>query len=135
MHSPRILLVDDDKDMLECLEIAFADDFTVTTAAGGAEALRLLNAESFDAVVLDLMMPEVDGIAVLSALRAQGIDVPVLLASAMPDLEATARAFGAAAWLNKPYSLHALAERIRRLTAPRTSPRAQHEERVEAADA
>jgi len=123
MSLPCVLLVDDDEDMLECLEIALSQEFEITSAASGKEALRWLKARPFEAVVLDVMMPEVDGITVLSTLRAQGLDMPVLVASAMPDLEATARAFGASGWMTKPYSLDALTQRIRALVRSRQTER------------
>jgi two-component system OmpR family response regulator len=129
MSLPRVLLVDDERDMLECLELALGEEFDTTSAANGKEALALLKAKPFDAVVLDLMMPEMDGLTVLSTLRADGLEVPVLVASAMPDLEATARAFGASGWISKPYTLDALAQRIRGLVRSRSAGRSGREAR------
>jgi two-component system OmpR family response regulator len=134
MERPRVLLVDDDKDMLECLELALGEAFEAICVASGTEALHLLRTTVFDAVVLDLMMPEIDGITVLSTLRAEGISCPVLLASAMPDLEATARAFGAAGWLSKPYALETLAHQLSQLVHPVRAEPARRTARVTQSD-
>jgi len=115
MTLPCVLLVDDESDMLDCLELALSDEYRTLLAHGGAEAMRLLGENEVDAVVLDLMMPEVDGFAVMRDIAARGMTVPVIIASAMPELQATARACQAADWIAKPYLLDALRSRLRRM--------------------
>jgi len=68
----NLLYVDDDEAMRDIVEVACHDpDFTVTTAASGAEALALARANSFDLILLDVVMPGMDGPATLALLRAQ----------------------------------------------------------------
>jgi DNA-binding response OmpR family regulator len=70
MREPKILCVDDDADLLNLLLTTFAHEgFDVKGADGGAEAIRLIDTEHPDVVVLDLMMPIVDGFTVLRRLR------------------------------------------------------------------
>jgi len=101
----RVLVVDDDADLRETFAELLAQDYDVTTAADGGEALALLGQEAFDAVVLDLMMPNVHGEAVMEELARRGSAVPVIIATARSDAgEVTAR-LGATDFLIKPFSI------------------------------
>src|SRR6187431_2868967 len=79
----RILLVEDDASILRGLEMNLqAEGFDTLTATDGREALRIAREEEFDLVVLDLMLPHVNGFQVVEALRQRGNDVPIILLSA-----------------------------------------------------
>lgn len=84
--SPRLLLVDDDDDIREVAQAAIEllSDWEVVTAASGREALDLAEGQTFDAVVLDVMMPELDGPSTLERLRAIAVHsaVPVVFLTA-----------------------------------------------------
>lgn len=72
----KMLYVDDDEAMRDIVEVACQDpDFNVTTAASGPEALALARSNSFDLILLDVVMPGMDGPATLALLRAQESDV------------------------------------------------------------
>lgn len=114
MKRPVVLLVDDDLDMLECLEVALGPRYDLLLAGDGARALELAAASRVDVIVLDLMMPVVDGFAVLKHLEKSGSKVPVIIASAMQGLERIGRAFPVVDRITKPYSLIALEQRIER---------------------
>jgi CheY-like chemotaxis protein len=76
--SPRVLVVDDDPDVLASLERGLRlSGFEVFTAVDGAEALRSATETRPDAIVLDINMPVLDGVSVVTALRAMDNDVPV----------------------------------------------------------
>ena len=76
--APRVLVVDDDPDVLASLERGLRlSGFEVSTAVDGAEALRSATETRPDAIVLDINMPVLDGVSVVTALRAMDNDVPV----------------------------------------------------------
>src|SRR3978361_331705 len=81
--SPRVLVVDDDSDVLASLGRGVrVSGFEVATAVDGAEALRSATENRPDAIVLDINMPILDGVSVVTALRAMDTDVPVCVLSA-----------------------------------------------------
>ncbi|MBK1833085.1 response regulator [Roseibacillus ishigakijimensis] len=80
---PKILIVDDEPTLRLGFSLALkTEHYEVTAAANGREALDKVEKESFDVTVLDLRMPELDGLATLSRLRQAGRDLPVILCSA-----------------------------------------------------
>jgi two-component system response regulator MprA len=89
----RVLVADDDKSIRESLVRALSlEGYTVTSASDGAKALEMIQAERPDVVVLDLMMPVIDGITVCRVLRAEKNRVPVLMPFALEELLARLRA-------------------------------------------
>src|SRR5262245_1875015 len=113
----RILVVDDDIDIVESLSVALEHTYQVATAFDGAEALRKLDAESFDALVLDLMMPVLDGETLMKELHARRLRVPVRVMSAFVDVDRRAERAGAADWRSKPFRLEELELKLARLLA------------------
>ncbi len=106
----RILIVEDETDLRELLSDCFRrrGDIPIT-AADGTEALDLAVTESFDAVLLDIMMPEMDGFSVCRALRKNS-DVPIIFLTALSDEEEKLLGYelGADDYVTKPYSLSVL---------------------------
>ena len=111
--AKRILVVDDDENILN-LERTILEQkgFEVTSAEGGAEALKLLGEQTFDLVLLDVMMPEVDGFTVCRKIKedARLKDVPVIFLTAKGGGEALAEGFesGAIMYINKPFTANKL---------------------------
>ena len=111
--AKRILVVDDDENILN-LERTILEQkgFEVTAAAGGAEALQLLATRDFDLVLLDVMMPEVDGFTVCRKIKEDGRlkDTPVIFLTAKGGGEALAEGFesGAVMYINKPFTANKL---------------------------
>jgi DNA-binding response OmpR family regulator len=109
----RILIADDEPRLLHIVSMYLGmEGYEVIGAADGGEALRLLDAEWFDLVILDVMMPECDGIEVCRRLRAmpQFSAVPVLMFTSLSsdaDVE-RARLAGATHMITKPFSLPGL---------------------------
>jgi two-component system OmpR family response regulator len=100
--------------------------FEVTTAQTGAEALRLARDRPFDLVVLDVMLPDTDGFEVITRLRRDGCQVPVIFLTAKDTQEdkVTGLTLGGDDYLTKPFGLEELAARIRtvlRRTRPAAS--------------
>ncbi|MCC6555305.1 MAG: response regulator transcription factor [Polyangiaceae bacterium] len=113
----RVLLVDDDPDILESLELLLEERYEIIAAADGATAIAAATSRSLDAIVLDLMMPVLDGAAVMRELRARSVRVPVLIASAARDVAAQARALGAEDYIEKPFDPDLLEAKLARLVA------------------
>ncbi|CAN5128542.1 two-component system response regulator PrrA [soil metagenome] len=113
-----VLVVDDDEDILVSLDRGLRlSGLAVRTAADGPGALRAVDERIPDCVVLDVNMPGMDGVEVVVALRARGIDVPVCMLSArdtVADRIAGLEA-GADDYLVKPFALDELVARIRAL--------------------
>jgi two-component system response regulator MprA len=114
----RVLVVDDDPDVREAVETALElDGHGVTTAADGLAALKRLGQAEFDAVVLDVLMPNLDGFEVCRRLRASGNRTPVLILTARDSEQDTIRGLdlGADDYLVKPFGLGELLARVRAL--------------------
>ena len=116
--GPRVLVVDDEPAVREALRRALElEGYSVELAQNGAEALRLVNAIEPDMVVLDVLMPEVDGLAACRRLREEGSRVPVLMLTARAGVGDRVDGLDAGAddYLVKPFALEELLARIRAL--------------------
>ena len=114
----RVLVVDDDKEILVLLErVLRADGYEVVTTTDGAEALLACEREPFALILLDLMMPKMDGEMFLGRLRAKlgAKTPPVVVLSASSKRADVARAYGAAATLEKPFELEDVRELVETL--------------------
>jgi two-component system response regulator PrrA len=117
-QTAHVLVVDDDEDVRTSLARALRlSGFTVRSAADGAAALRAVAERAPDCVVLDVNMPGMDGVAVVTALRALGHDVPVCVLSARSTVDdrVAGLAAGADDYLVKPFALNELIARLRAL--------------------
>jgi two-component system response regulator MprA len=108
----RVLLVDDDADLLSGLSYLLSETYDVLTASNGAEALHVLEQEKVDVVVLDMLMPFVDGQSVLREVLARGNPPAVVVVSARPDLIAKSMEIGADDFLAKPFGIAQLERKI-----------------------
>ncbi len=111
----RVLVVDDSERVRKTLATGLrARGMAIETAADGAEALVLLNGSSFDVAVLDLMMPRIDGMQVLEALRGRRVRPRVLVLSARDQVQDRVDALnlGADDYLVKPFSFDELLARL-----------------------
>ena len=114
----KILIVDDDVSLLEQLQqILTRQRYIVDSATNGEEALDKLFEAPFDAIILDVMMPKMDGLSVLDQAREGGIDTPVLMLTAKGDIQDRVKGLdlGADDYLAKPFSLDELLARVRAL--------------------
>jgi two-component system, OmpR family, response regulator len=118
MSNPaaRLLVVDDEPTVRELLSAALRfTGFAVTSAGTGAEALALLEKETPDLVVLDVMLPDLDGFEVVRRLRDRRGSVPILFLTARdaPDDVVTGLALGGDDYVTKPFNLEELVLRIK----------------------
>jgi DNA-binding response OmpR family regulator len=112
----RILVVDDEARILSFLARGLeAEGYTVERASDGATALRRLDDVRYDLVILDLLLPRIDGLTVLRELSRAKPELPVLILSARSDLRTKLRGFelGASDYLAKPFALDELLARVR----------------------
>jgi DNA-binding NtrC family response regulator len=118
--SEKVLLVDDEQDFLDSLaERMRARGMDVSTTTSAEEAIKKAEAESFDAIVLDLMMPEMDGIEVLQAIKRKRPDVGIILLTGYATLDKGIEAMklGAMDFVEKPADLKVLSEKIKKARA------------------
>jgi DNA-binding response OmpR family regulator len=115
-HSPRILLIDDEPRILRFVSRALrAEGFSVETAADGTEGRRRALSERFDLILLDLLLPGLDGTAVLRAILAHKPDQPVIVLSALNTIRSKVDLLelGADDYVAKPFVFDELLARIR----------------------
>ena len=118
--SEKVLLIDDEKDFLEVMSERMQNrDIDVTTASSAREALALVEKESYDAIILDLQMPEMDGLQALERLKAINPELQVILLTGHATVEKGVQAMklGATDVLEKPADIQTLTEKIRKAHA------------------
>ena len=115
----RILLAEDERSLSRAI-IALLEkhNYSADAVYDGQEALDYLETENYDAVILDIMMPKLDGLSVLRMLRERGSQIPVLLLTAKSEVEdkVTGLDSGANDYLTKPFATAELLARIRAMT-------------------
>ncbi|MGA8765717.1 MAG: response regulator transcription factor [Candidatus Acidiferrales bacterium] len=114
----RILIVEDEVKMAKALRTGLeADDFSVNVAHTGEDGFFLASTETYDLVILDLMLPNRDGMAVLAALRQKNVSVPVLILTSRDTVEDRVKGLDAGAddYLVKPFAFSELLARVRAL--------------------
>jgi two-component system OmpR family response regulator len=112
----RILVVDDEDNIVELLSVSLKfQGFEVHTATNGWAALDMARGVKPDAVILDVMMPGMDGFGVLRRLRADGVNAPVLFLTARDSLQdkVAALTLGGDDYVTKPFSLEEVVARLR----------------------
>lgn len=112
----RVLVVDDEPNILELLSVSLKfQNFDVATAANGPAAIDKARSFRPDALVLDVMMPGMDGFGLLRRLRADGVDAPALFLTARDSMEdkITGLTIGGDDYVTKPFSLEEVVARLR----------------------
>jgi two-component system OmpR family response regulator len=113
---PRVLVVDDEPNIRELVQVALTfHGCAVTTGATGGDALRLAGSEQPDLIVLDVMLPDIDGFEVCRRLRAGDNEVPIIFLTARDTTSEsiTGLTLGGDDYITKPFSVEALAARVR----------------------
>jgi two-component system, OmpR family, alkaline phosphatase synthesis response regulator PhoP len=116
--NPSVLLVEDEENLHEALKLNLElEGYDVTSAYDGSSALKMLEAEYFDLIILDVMLPEMDGISVTESIRISNNEVPVLMLSAKNSSADRVLGLkkGADDYLTKPFNLEELLLRVQKL--------------------
>jgi two-component system, OmpR family, alkaline phosphatase synthesis response regulator PhoP len=114
-NQSRILLVEDEQSLREALKLNLElEDYQVETAVTGTKAVSMFNTEHFDLIILDIMLPEMDGIAVCESIRLKNDTVPILFLSAKstPADRVAGLKKGGDDYLTKPFNLEELLLRV-----------------------
>jgi two-component system OmpR family response regulator len=114
--NPKVLVVDDEPNIRELVQVALNfHGCAVATGASGEDALRLAGAYRPDLIVLDVLLPDIDGFEVCRRLRAGGDDVPVIFLTARDATSdtVTGLTLGGDDYITKPFSVEALVARVR----------------------
>lgn len=115
----RILLAEDEKDLSKALVTIFSkNNYSVDAVFDGEDALSYIESGIYDCAILDVMMPKMDGITVLKKVRAQGINIPILILTAKTEVEDRILGLdsGADDYMTKPFFAKELLARIRAIT-------------------
>jgi DNA-binding NtrC family response regulator len=121
--AEKVLLIDDEKHFVEILsERMRSRGMEVTTATSAKQGLQKADTEYYDAIILDLMMPEMNGIEALVALREKNPDLQIILLTgyATMDVSIEAMKLGATDFLEKPIDIKTLTEKIKEAHAKKT---------------
>jgi DNA-binding response OmpR family regulator len=114
----RVLIVEDEHKVAQFLKKGFESEaFTVDIATDGVQGLNLALGDAYDVIVLDLMLPKMDGMKVLEELRREGVHTPVLILTARSEVEDRVQGLnlGADDYLLKPFSFSEVLARVRAL--------------------
>ncbi|MDX1935548.1 MAG: response regulator transcription factor [Flavihumibacter sp.] len=118
IQNASILLVEDEENLHEALKLNLElEGYSVSSAMNGTQAIKLMQEQYFDVVILDIMLPEIDGIEVLESLRVKNNDTPVLILSAKNNSADRVLGLkkGADDYLTKPFNLEELLLRVQKL--------------------
>jgi len=115
----KLLLAEDEKSLSKAIVMILKkNNYTVDAAYDGEEALAYIDTNEYDGIILDVMMPRLDGISVLQKIRAQGNTTPVIMLTAKAEVEDKVLGLdsGANDYLTKPFAAKELLARIRAMT-------------------
>ena len=115
----RILLAEDERSLSRAIvAILERNNYSVDAVYDGAEALDYIESGNYDAVIMDIMMPRVDGISAIKTMRERGIMTPILILSAKSEVDDKVEGLdsGANDYLTKPFEIKELLARIRAIT-------------------
>ena len=121
MQQNKILVVDDDTQMQLALKTSLMrSGYDVTVAANGKQALKAIDAESFDVIISDQRMPEMDGLELLTTLQERESEIPFVMITAYGTITQAVEAMqaGAADFITKPFSVEDLTRVVERVMSP-----------------
>ena len=124
MHKFEILVVEDEENLHDALKLNLEmEGYNVSSSFDGADALKQIQSAHFDLIILDVMLPSLDGFAITESVRLQHIETPILILSAKNTSANRVQGlkFGADDYLTKPFNLEELLLRVSKLLRKSTS--------------
>lgn len=119
--KPAVLFVDDNRDLIEFLSDEFGELYDVATASNGVEALQRVKEKSFDLIVTDLMMPEMDGVELTRRLKSdtRTVGIPLIMLTAKQDMSSIIEGLtlGADDYVTKPFNNEVLSLKIAKMVS------------------
>jgi len=114
MSMKKILVVDDETNIRNLIKNILGSEYRISTATNGIEALELLKEEDFNLIILDINMPQMDGVEFMEQLKKRNISTPVVIVSAFSDPEKLIKIFklGASDFVIKPFSSDQILETV-----------------------
>lgn len=124
MRKKKVLLVDDEPSLLKSGAKLLGDHFRVITAPDAMEALERLDSEHIDCIVLDIVMPSMNGLEFLKEIRKSGHKVPVIIVTGKSCLQYAEQCadLNVSGYINKPYDVDNLVKRIKNVFEPAFTP-------------
>ncbi len=115
MYKPKIYIVEDDEGIREVYEGAFYDEYDIKMFESGEEFFKTFLTESADLIILDIMLPDMDGYTVLTKIREKDEKIPVIIVSAKSDEISFVKGLnkGADDYMSKPFSILELIARVK----------------------
>jgi DNA-binding response OmpR family regulator len=116
IQRPLVLAVDDEPNILKMISVNLSlEGYKIITASDGLSALTLFEEYTPDLIILDIMMPGIDGFEVIDRIRKLGSNVPIIILSGRDDINSLRDALekGADDYINKPFNIHLLLARVR----------------------
>ena len=123
MSEEKVLVVDDEEVIRDvCSQILAAEGYEVATAASGKQAMHMLSEVNYDAVVTDIMMPDMSGLELLEVLRSTNLDVCMIVITGLGtfDMATQSDRLGAREFVVKPFTPDELSEAVRKALGKRT---------------
>lgn len=123
MTAEKVLVVDDEEVIRDvCAQILTNEGYEVATASSGKQALRMVSEITYDAVVTDIMMPDMSGLELLEILRSTNLDVCMIVITGLGtfDMATQSDRLGAHEFVVKPFTPDELSEAVRKALGKRT---------------
>lgn len=123
MSAEKVLIVDDEEVIRDvCAQILANEGYEVATASSGKEALHMVSETTYDAVVTDIMMPDMSGLELLEILRSTSLDVCSIVITGLGtfDMATQSDRLGAREFVVKPFTPDELSEAVRKALGKRT---------------
>ncbi len=117
IEAKRLLIVDDEETIRFSLSQAFItakEDYSVTVASSGEEALSKINGEQFDLIITDIMMPGMNGFELIEEIRKNKLNTPIIVITAYGDEEKEKKSYslGVVEYIEKPFDIKEIREKV-----------------------
>jgi len=126
--KPKILVVDDEKGMRDCMQMLLKENYDLHLAASGRDAIQIIKKEPIDLVLLDIRLPEIDGIEILKLIKGIDDSIEVIMVTAVITVGKAVEAvrLGAYDYITKPFDIEALSDQVAKVIEKRSLLKENH---------